>query len=207
MSEGPSAELPAAIVVRGGSGSPAGADSTAIVPASLGDPPTKYVEQFALARKDPAYTAAMTARARPPGLGVRFYVSLVSLAGFGIALDALLLSAGPSLAWYVVATAFSVLWFGFLGRAIRGAWRRHTVPIERRLAYVVERRTETNLFHDDHDSPPRTIVEQRATLELEDGKRLALVGVDENLGTLVEGDVGVAYTQDGRLVAFRRLVS
>ena len=99
---------------------------------------------------------------------------------------------------------FFLVWFGTTGTMAWRAWSAMSAPQVTHLACVRARDTVvSHRHHGKHGS--HTTVTQRATLELEDGRRLALTGEDAVVGTLVEDDVGVAYVKGERLVGFRRL--
>lgn len=103
---------------------------------------------------------------------------------------------------------FAVVWFAIAGTICWRAYNAHGAPVVRHLACVLDVRSIDRHSQHDHGAQTRVDrVDQQVVLELEDGRRLALGGVDTVVATLVQDDIGVAYVKGQRLVGFRRLAS
>ena len=89
-------------------------------------------------------------------------------------------------------------------RAYRDAKEFAAAPILRSVRRVLRTRTQISggtSFGDGHDSSAST--SYFVTLADRDGKRLEFRTDGKVVGTLVEHDIGVAYTKRNRLIEFR----
>ena len=131
----------------------------------------------------------MAVTVKPPPPGVELVVPAVMMV-FGACFAVFWMAMAPAF-MKVMGGLFFVAWFGILGAQVRRSWRRVAAPTERYLACAIDRGTAARQVSGKHGT--RTITEERVTLELEDGRRLALTGAAAVLGTVVDGDVGGAF--------------
>jgi hypothetical protein len=194
MHEPSRGELPAAIVVIDGQARfPARVEST---PADLGVTRSGFAEQFALARRDPAFARAMEEKAPRLPFGRSLRIGASSLGSGLLTASIFIETLGAFVLLAVAAALVSALYLATRGRR---DLRRLVAPVVRHVVRVITRHAR-----DSHDGGHR-VLEGRATLELEDGSRIDVGGSDGVMNLVVEGDVGVAFVQHDRLTGFRRL--
>lgn len=189
--------LPTAMVV-GDAALPARAPA-AIEASALGAPPSVFAERFAAARRDPAFSPAIATQVAAPRIGMHQIVPACMLV-FGLAMMGSV-GRGPGAG---MGTLFLVGWCGLVGWFLVRAVRPLLAPSLARLGIVRSCDSHVRVLRDDDGA--RSQIEHRVTLELEDGRRVALQGEAAVIATLVEGDLGVAYTRADHLVGFRRLI-
>ena len=205
------APLPIAMVMAGGAANlpepSAPAAPAAIDPRALAAPPSEFAARFERARRDPDHAAAMATDVAAPGLGSETFVPL-GFGALGVVFMLTWVSHAPG-GMALFGVVFLAVWLGLVWKMAGPALRRFAAPVEKRLAVVRTRsnhiRTTSTRDDDSAQVTTRTEVEQRAVLELDDGRRLALGGRDDVMGTLVERELGVAYIKGDHLIGFRRL--
>jgi hypothetical protein len=159
-------------------------------------------ERFDAVEADPELDEAMQHEPRVPSLAYvvaarsMFAVSLVfAIAGLAFLLG--IPAPVPFKVLWVVMTAVSVA----LGIAMLVRARRyHAAPIARSTAIVIGTRTQVSGSGRDGSASTSYFV----TLQERTGVRTEVHALDNVVGLLTAGDIGVAYIKSRTLVAFRR---
>jgi hypothetical protein len=164
-----------------------------------------HAERFAQARRDPAFERALAAPVPPPRLAATvlpvgvFAVIWVVFGGVII--------RGATRGPYGATVLFpiAIVTVGLVGiiATIAKAVRKAKAPVERRLAVVIDERTEINTTGSGDDR--RTTTRYYTALQDERGDRVQASTPGALAGVIARGDIGVAVLRGGDLVDFHRI--
>jgi hypothetical protein len=167
-----------------------------------------HAERFDLAERDAQHGIALALPAPEASLATGVYFPVVFLVfwiGIGLFIVSGAASAGIGMTLFPVALL--VAGFVMSTRQIATAMRKAKAPVFRKLAVLVDKRTEVSTHHHHREDGRRrhhTTTSYYATLELRDGSRLELPTTDGVAGYSSTGDIGLAVMRGGDLIDFHR---
>jgi hypothetical protein len=165
-----------------------------------------HVERFEEAERHPQHAFAMGAPAPKPALVTTVVVPAVFLV-FWLGIGSFVTSGFAQHGGAMVLFPLGMLVVGVVvvGKSIVRALAKASAPVERRLAVVVDERTDISTHGSGDDR--RTSTTYYTTLQFKDGARLELPTSGSITGTVTRGDIGLAVMRGGDLVDFHRFAS
>lgn len=163
-----------------------------------------HPDRFDRAEADPQHTIAMKLPApKAPVLTTIIVPALVLALAIAIAayVTSIFAEVGGR-AWALIPVGVGVVGVLVSVPLLRSAIRNARGPVLRRVAVVVDERTEVSSLRTMGDMTTETLY--YATLQFRDGGRIELVTNSGVAGFATRGDIGLAVIRGGALVDFHR---
>jgi len=158
--------------------------------------------RFAAAQAHPIHGEALARPAPPPQLAPVVAAALFLV--MWLVIGAIILAAFAEHGGLFVLFPLAILAFGVVavGSTAVRALRKAAAPVERALAVVLDKRTDTTTHGVGDDR--QTVTRYHVTLQFRDGTRRELATTARITGEIVRGDIGLAVARGGDLIDFHR---